>query len=112
MREESQENHSKLFGRKAATVKERKRIWEKIAENVSAVSEVQRTPLECQKRWNDDKRMVKQKTSSTRCVESERTGEEDCGRLMPQKKTDFSPGGLSDADAFAHNLHVTSGKEY
>lgn len=105
---------SKLFGKDNASVKERKRLWDSIVDNVNAVSTVKRTAIDCQKRWNDDKRVVKKKASKYH-RESQRTGGGTCEGVLTQEEEAVlstvpveSVQGLGGHDT---SLQTTSGKK-
>ncbi|KAJ1089634.1 hypothetical protein NDU88_002783 [Pleurodeles waltl] len=73
-----------LFVTSKLPISRREAIWQQIVDKINSVTKVQRTVIECKKRWHDCKRRTKEKMSRNRKAALQTGG----GSPAPQEALD------------------------
>ncbi|KAJ1180456.1 hypothetical protein NDU88_005677 [Pleurodeles waltl] len=81
---EVREHQNQLFVTSKLPIGRREAIWQQIVDKINSVSEVQRTVVECKKRWHDCKRRTKEKMARNRKAALQTGG----GSPAPQEALD------------------------
>ncbi|KAJ1107997.1 hypothetical protein NDU88_005382 [Pleurodeles waltl] len=81
---EVMEHQHKLFVTSKLPVGRREAIWQQIVDKINSVAEVQRTVIDCKKRWHDCKRRTKEKMARNRNAALQTGG----GSPAPQEALD------------------------